>query len=98
MEAVLAKSKKPDKKYDARINGTKTVPFGERGASDFTKHKNAYRKYIYIDRHKDNEDLTKPGATSAGFYNNHVLWNKPTLKASIDNINKRFENLNVKMK
>ena len=27
------------KKYDARIDGTKTVSFGERGASDFTKHK-----------------------------------------------------------
>ena len=39
MKVVLTKSKKPDKKYDARINGTRTVSFGQKGASDFTKHK-----------------------------------------------------------
>ena len=98
MEAVLTKSKKPDKKYDARINGTKTVTLGQKSASDFTKHKNSDGKERYIDRHKKNEDRTKSGAKAAGFYSKHVLWNKPTLKASIDDINKRFKNLNVKMK
>ena len=48
MEVVLTKSKKPDKKYDARIDGTKTITFGQKGASDFTKHKNPHRKYRYI--------------------------------------------------
>ena len=98
MEVVLTKSIKPDKKYDARINDTKTVSFGQKGASDFTKHKNSDRKERYIDRHKNNEDWTKSGAKTAGFYNKHDLWNKPTLKASIDYINKRFKKLNVKMK
>ena len=98
MEVVVTKSKKPDKKYNARIDGSKTVRFGQKGASDFTKHKNTYRKERYIDRHKKNEDWTKTGAKSAGFYNKHVLWNKPTLKASIDDMNKRFKNVNVKMK
>ena len=42
MEVVITKAKKPDKKYDARIDGTKNVSFGQKGASDFTKHK----KYI----------------------------------------------------
>ena len=98
MEVVLTKSEKPDKKYDARLDGTKTVSFGQKGASDFTKHKNSDRKERYIDRHKKNEDWTKTGAKSAGFYSKHVLWNKPTLKESIDDINKRFKGLNVKMK
>ena len=98
MEVAITKSKKPDKKYDARIDGAKTVSFGQKMASDFTKHKNTDRKERYIDRHKKNEDWTKPGAKTAGFYNKHVLWNKPTLKASIHDINKRFKNLNVKMK
>ena len=45
MEVVTTKCKhKPDKKYDARINGTKTVSFGQKGASDFTKHKHPDRK------------------------------------------------------
>ena len=52
MEVVITKSKKPDKKYDARVDGTKTVSFGQKGASDFTKHKNTDRKERYIDRHK----------------------------------------------
>ena len=98
MEVVLTKSKKPDKKYDARIDGSKTVSFGQKGASDFTKHKNTDRKEAYLARHKKNEDWTKSGAKSAGFYRKHVLWDKPTLKASIDYINKRFKHLNVKMK
>ena len=97
MEVVLTKSKKPDKKYDARIDGTKTVSFGQKGASDYTKHKNTDRKDSYIARHKKNEDWGASGAKSVGFYNKHVHWNKPTLKASTDDINKRFENLNVKM-
>ena len=99
MEVVFTKSQKPDKKkYDARIDGSKTVSFGQKGASDFTKHKNTDRKKRYIVRHKNNEDWTKTGATSVGFYSKHVLWNKPTLKASIDDINKRLKNMNVKIK
>ena len=98
MEVVLTKYKKPDKKYDARIDGPKIVSFGQKGASDFTKHKNPDRKDRYIDRHKKNEGWTKSGAKAAGFYSKHVLWNKLTLKASIDDINKRFEDLNIKMK
>ena len=78
MEVVLTKSKKPDKHiYDALIDGKKTVSFGQRGASDFTKHKNTDRKEAYINRHNKNEDWTKPGANSSGFYSKHVLWNKP---------------------
>ena len=90
MEVVITKSKKPDKKYDARIDGTKTVSFGQKGASDFTKHKNTDRKEAYIARHKKNEDWTKSGAKTAGFWSRHILWSKPTLKESIDDINKRF--------
>ena len=53
--------------------------------------KNTDRKERYIDRHKNNEDWNKSGAKTAGFYSKHVLWKKPTLKASIDDINKRFK-------
>ena len=44
MEVVITKSKNPDRKYDARIDGSKTVSFGQKGASDFTKHKDKDRK------------------------------------------------------
>ena len=98
MGIVIPPPTKQNKKYDARINGTKTASFVQKGASDFTKHKNPDRKEQYIDRHKKNEDWTKSGAKAAGFYNKHVLWNKPTLKASIDDINKKFKSLKIKMK
>ena len=91
MEVVLTKSKKPDNKYDARIHGTKTVSFCQKGASDFTKHKNPDRKGRYIDIHKKNEGWTKSCAKAAGFYNKHVLWNRPTLKANVDDINQRLK-------
>ena len=53
MEIVITKSKNSSKKkYDARIDGSKTVSFGEKGASDFTKHKDKDRKEAYIARHK----------------------------------------------
>ena len=75
------------------IDGKKKVSFGAPGYSDFTKHSDTDRRDRYIARHKNNEDWTKPGAKSAGFYSKHVLWNKPTLKAGIDVTNNRFKNL-----
>ena len=45
-----------------------------------------------------NGDWTKSGVEAAGWMSKHVLWNKPTLQASVADINKRFENINVKMK
>ena len=86
------------KKYDARIDCTKTVSFGQTGASDFTKHKDPQRKDRYIARHKKNENHGLSGVKSAGFWSANLLWNKPALKASVDDINKKFKSLNVKMK
>ena len=104
MEVVITKSKKPQKKFDARIDERasasrpKTVSFGEKGASDFTKHKDKERQQAYVARHKKKEDWGVTGVKAAGFWSANFLWNKPTLKASIDDINKRLKSLNVKIK
>ena len=95
MEVVITKSKKPDKKYDARIDGSKTVSFGDPSYQDYRQHKDKDRKEAYIARHKKNENWNASGVKTAGFWSANLLWNKPTLKASIDDINKRFKNLNV---
>ena len=55
-EVIIKKSKNPKKKYDAVIDGKKTVSFGAVGYSDFTKHKDEERKASYIARHKPNQD------------------------------------------
>ena len=84
MEVIIKRSNKPDKKFDAVIDNKKTVSFGLKSMSDFTLHKDPERKARYIASHKSNEDWAKSGIKTAGFYAKHVLWNKPTLQASVN--------------
>ena len=95
-EIVISKSKNKNKKFDAVINGKKTISFGATGYSDFTKHKDDERKERYIDRHKKNEDWTD--FNTAGFYAKNILWNKPTIEASIKDTDKRFKNITIRYK
>ena len=89
---VIKKSTNPKKKYMAVFyeNGKriKTTHFGCAGMSDYTKHKDPARKQRYMNRHKATEDWSKP--MSAGALSRYILWNKPTLKASISDYKKRF--------
>jgi len=96
MEIILTKSKKKDKKYDAVIDGKKTISFGQARASDFTKHKDVERKDRYIKRHKKHENWNDP--KTAGFYAKNILWNKPSIRASVEDTNKRFKNIHIKLK
>ena len=61
---------------------------------DYTTHKDPERKERYISRHKAREDWTKSGLETAGFWAKHLLWNEPSLSASIKDIEKRF-NVNI---
>ena len=90
---TIKKSHRPDKKWDAvflRPDGTQKIqPFGQRGYSDFTKHKDATRKQRYIARHKRmHEDWKDP--TRAGTLSRFILWNKPTLRASVRSYRRMF--------
>ena len=95
-EIIISKSKNKNKKYDARIDGKKTVSFGAAGMSDFTKHKDTERKQRYIDRHKSRENWKDH--TTAGYLSRWILWNKPTITESIKDTNNRFKNINIKLK
>ena len=86
---VIKPSSRKEKKFEAIIDG-KTIPFGASGYSDFTIHKDEERKQRYIARHRKNEDWGN--AYSAGFYAYWVLWNKPTIEESINDMNRRFSN------
>lgn len=68
----------------------KIVHFGARGYEDFTTHGDETRKERYLARHKTNEDWTKSGINTAGFWSRWLLWNKPTIKESVKDIEKRF--------
>lgn len=89
----IIKSTNPKKKLMAVFENCetkrkKTVHFGSIGYSDFTKHKDPERKKRYIDRHRKNENWNDP--IKAGTLSKFVLWNKPTLKASIADYKRRF--------
>ena len=46
MEIVISKPTNKSEKYDARIDNKKTIPFGQKGASDYTKHNDKERKEL----------------------------------------------------
>ena len=96
MNIIIKPSSKADKKFDAIIDNRKTIPFGQKTASDFTIHKNEDRKNRYINRHKKREDWNNP--LTAGFYSRWIAWEKPTLKEAVNNVNNKFKNINVKLK
>lgn len=92
-KVVIKKSSNPKKKYDAIFSSkdtkrTKKVSFGQSGASDYTIHKDEARKQLYLDRHRKRERWDKP--TTAGSLSRYILWNKPTLRASINDYKSRF--------
>lgn len=95
-------SRSKGKKYDAVFSSkdaksgppsgkstTKTVSFGAAGMSDYTKHRDKERKRRYIARHRANENWDDP--LSAGALSRYILWNKPTIAASIKDYKRRFK-------
>ena len=95
-EVIIKKSNTKGKKYDAVINDNKKVSFGATGYSDFTKHKDEERKERYIARHKVNQDWKD--YNTAGFWAKNILWNKPTIEASVRDANKKISELEYKTK
>jgi hypothetical protein len=89
---TVRRSHKKEKKWDAVFekNGReKVVPFGQKGYSDYTKHKNKTRKQRYLKRHSGmGEHWTQPD--TPGALSKWILWNKPSFKASLADFKKRF--------
>lgn len=99
------KSDKPDKKFfvivppnSERSSRGAKVYFGASGYNDYPtyfknegKNKAEQMKNAYIKRHSGmNENWGKSGINTAGFWSRWLLWNKPTLEASYNDIKKRF--------
>ena len=88
----LKKAKKPYK-YVVRLridDKDKSVRFGRVPYGDFTKHKDPERKERYLARHKKNENWTRSGVGTAGFWSRWILWNKPTIETSLADTLRRF--------
>ena len=90
----LQRSDNPDKKYMAtfEVDGReRTTHFGAAGMKDYTTHPKTIRedrKRAYDSRHRSSENWSDP--TSAGALAKWILWNKPTVSASLADYKRRF--------
>ena len=89
----LKQSTRKDKKYmaifyDDNHKKIKTTHFGSAGMSDYLHHKSEEHKYLYLNRHRKNENWDD--YMSSGALARFILWNKTTLEASVNDYMKRF--------
>lgn len=85
------KLKGSKKKYEIIFNknGKEYIrKFGAEGMSDFTMHKDINRRERYISRHK--KDLKTNDPMKPGYLSMYILWNKPTIKASLADYKRRL--------
>ena len=96
MQVDRVKSTRADNQYRVKVDG-RAIHFGANGYGDFTTHKDERRKAKHLARHRATEDWLVSGVGSAGFWSRWVLWNKPSLRASVDDVNKRFKSIHIKL-
>ncbi len=93
MKVEFKPSTRKEKKFMAIFydnnKKVKTTHFGSAEMSDFTIHKDKERKERYLDRHRKRENWES--YMTAGSLSRYILWNKPTLKASMADYKKRFK-------
>ena len=88
-----------DKKYMAVLlkNGKlKEVYFGQKGASDYLKHKDKERRDNYIARHKNEKKFWKfeeDNYIRPAFYSRWFSWNKPTINKAVRFMNNEAKNV-----
>ena len=90
--AWLRRSEREGKKWVVTVEKgakRKTLHFGQKGASDYTVHKDPKRMQRYLSRHSAREDWGDP--FTAGFWSRWILWSEPQLSAAILETAKRFD-------
>ena len=86
MKVTIRSSNKPEKRLQA-VFDNKTVHFGAKGGSTYVDHKDPKTKTNWEARHRVRENWHD--YDSAGALSKHVLWNKPTLRESLKDLNRR---------
>lgn len=92
LQVKLIPSKQKDSKYTIKVEGGKTVHFGQKGASDYTINKHIERKELYIARHKKREEQfwtpEQDNLETASYWSRFLLWNDTDIFQSIQDIEK----------
>ena len=87
---IIKKSTRKDKKFMIVMGQNMVHHFGQAGYDDYTTHNDQKRKDSYISRMSVNQDWSKEGIHSAGFWAKHILWNKKTIKGSNKDLQRKF--------
>ena len=82
MKVEVSRSRRVGKKWKAELPSGKAVHFGATGYQDFTNHGDTKRRESYLARHRPNQDWSKGGVSTAGFWSRHLLWEKPTIRGA----------------
>ena len=94
MYVAFSRSTDPAKKYMVVVEKAgqkKTIHFGDISLKDYTLYgplEREERKRLYMARHRVRENWNDP--FSAGFWSRWILWNKPSVSASLADAAKRF--------
>ena len=94
MYVNITKSTRQGKKmvaifYDEAKKKVKTTHFGASAYEDYTTHQDLVRKQNYLARHDKTERWND--YMTAGSLSRWILWNRPTLTASIEDYMHRFK-------
>jgi hypothetical protein len=87
---IIQKSTRKDKNFMIVMQDM-VHHFGQSGYDDYTTHNDQKRKDSYIARHSVNEDWSKQGIHTSGVWAKHILWNKPTIKGPIKDLQRKFQ-------
>lgn len=91
----LYKSTRKDKKYMVIDENGHKIHFGAKGHGDYIKYSKVNQKLAnekrsqYYARHSKLNEVWD-NFNTAGAWSKHLLWNKPTLKSSINYIKNKF--------
>jgi hypothetical protein len=75
-------------KWIAHFKDGRITRFGASGYQDYTQHHDKSRREAYRKRHHKDLDIDDP--YRAGYLSWYILWNFPTIQASVKDFNKRF--------
>lgn len=86
----ITNSTNKNKRYTAHFSDGKSTDFGLKNPVNgtFIDHKDKNKRKNYIKRHM--KDLNTGDPTKPGFLSMFLLWNKETLKESIEDYKKIF--------
>jgi hypothetical protein len=90
---VIKRSSRGNKKFMLITPEGRKIHFGALGMEDFTITGNEEQKKRYIKRHSNEEarwHMTKENLETPAFLSRFVLWNRPTIYASVDYIKQRL--------